>query len=71
MFILDGLAALGEGGLITAGQDLAGQLTALHPGIRLGWRQLGAPPTASRRPRRYRRRAARSGGRVVISTAPL
>ncbi len=47
VFILDGLAALGEGGLITAGQDLAGQLTALHPGTRLGWRQLGAPPTAA------------------------
>ena len=38
MFILDGLAELGPGGLMTAGQELAGQLTALHPGARLSWR---------------------------------
>jgi len=44
MFILDGLAELGPGGLMAAGQDLAGQLTALHPGARLSWRQLGRGP---------------------------
>jgi DNA/RNA-binding domain of Phe-tRNA-synthetase-like protein len=44
VFILDGLAALGEGGLRTAGQDLAGQLAELHPGAKLSWRQLGAAP---------------------------
>ena len=27
---------------MAAGQDLAGQLTALHPGARLSWRQIGA-----------------------------
>src|SRR5271166_5550511 len=43
-FILDGLAELGPDGLRTAGQDLAGQLTALHPGARLSWRQIGAVP---------------------------
>ena len=41
MFILDGLDALGAGGLQAAGQDLAGHLTALHPGVRLSWRQIG------------------------------
>jgi DNA/RNA-binding domain of Phe-tRNA-synthetase-like protein len=44
MFILDGLAALGTDGLRTAGHDLAGYLTALHPQARLSWRQLGAAP---------------------------
>jgi DNA/RNA-binding domain of Phe-tRNA-synthetase-like protein len=44
MFILDGLAELGPGGLTAAGQDLAGQLTALHPGARLSWRQIGRGP---------------------------
>ena len=44
VFILDGLAGLGRDGLMTAGQDLAGQLTALHPGARLSWRQIGADP---------------------------
>jgi hypothetical protein len=44
MFILDGLAALGTDGLQTAGLDLAGHLTALHPQVRLSWRQLGAAP---------------------------
>jgi DNA/RNA-binding domain of Phe-tRNA-synthetase-like protein len=47
MFILDGLAELGPGGLMTAGQDLAGQLAALHPGARLSWRLIGADATAS------------------------
>jgi DNA/RNA-binding domain of Phe-tRNA-synthetase-like protein len=47
MFILDGLAELGPGGLMTAGQDLAGQLTALHPGARLSWRQIGRDATAN------------------------
>jgi DNA/RNA-binding domain of Phe-tRNA-synthetase-like protein len=42
VFILDGLAALGEGGLVTAGEDLAGQLATLHPGARLSWRLVGA-----------------------------
>jgi DNA/RNA-binding domain of Phe-tRNA-synthetase-like protein len=45
MFILDGLAALGTDGLQTAGLDLAGHLTALHPQVRLSWRQLGAAPS--------------------------
>ncbi len=47
MFILDGLAELGPGGLTAAGQDLAGQLTALHPGARLSWRQVGRDATAN------------------------
>jgi DNA/RNA-binding domain of Phe-tRNA-synthetase-like protein len=47
VFILDGLAALGEGGLIIAGQDLAGQLTAFHPGAQLSWRLIGAGPAAT------------------------
>jgi hypothetical protein len=47
VFILDGLAALGEGRLMTAGQDLAGQLTALHSGARLSWRRIGAGPAAA------------------------
>ena len=47
MFILDGLAELGPGGLMTAGQDLAGQLAALHPGARLSWRLIGADATAN------------------------
>jgi DNA/RNA-binding domain of Phe-tRNA-synthetase-like protein len=42
MFILDGLAELGPDGLAKAGRDLAGQLAALHPGVRLGWRQIGS-----------------------------
>jgi DNA/RNA-binding domain of Phe-tRNA-synthetase-like protein len=41
MFILDGLAELGTGGLQAAGQDLAGQLAKLNPGARLSWRQIG------------------------------
>jgi len=44
MFILDGLAEMGPGGLAGAGRDLAGQLAALHPGARLSWRQVGASP---------------------------
>jgi len=44
MFILDGLAELGPGGLAAAGHDLAVQLAALHPGVRLSWRQVGAVP---------------------------
>jgi DNA/RNA-binding domain of Phe-tRNA-synthetase-like protein len=57
MFILDGLDALGTGGLQAAGQDLAGHLTALHPGVRLSWRQIGpgATPTPGARD-------ARAGG---------
>ena len=42
VFILDGLAELGPGGLTEAGRDLAGQLAALHPGAGLSWRQVGA-----------------------------
>ena len=42
VFILDGLAELGRDGLMAAGQDLVSQLTALHPGARLSWRQIGA-----------------------------
>ena len=41
LFILDGLAELGPGGLAEAGRDLAGRLAALHPGARLSWRQIG------------------------------
>ena len=40
LFILDGLDELGPDGLVNAGQDLAGQLAALHPGARLGWRHI-------------------------------
>ena len=70
MFILDGLAALGTDGLQTAGHDLARHLTGLHPQARLSWRQLGAVRPARPGPGgAYRlRAAARSGGRVVIST---
>jgi len=42
VFILDGLAALGDGALVAAGQDLAGQLALLSPGARLSWRLIGA-----------------------------
>jgi DNA/RNA-binding domain of Phe-tRNA-synthetase-like protein len=42
VFILDGLAELGRDGLTAAGQDLVGQLTALHPGARPSWRQIRA-----------------------------
>jgi DNA/RNA-binding domain of Phe-tRNA-synthetase-like protein len=41
LFILDGLAALGADGLQAAGDDLAGQLTASNPGVKLTSRQLG------------------------------
>jgi DNA/RNA-binding domain of Phe-tRNA-synthetase-like protein len=41
LFILDGLAALGVDGLQAAGDDLAGQLTASNPGVKLTSRQLG------------------------------
>jgi len=44
LFILDGVADSGAGGLAEAGRDLAGQLTALHPGARLSWRQIGRSP---------------------------
>ena len=50
VFILDGLAALaalGDGGLVTAGQDLAGQLAALNPGARLSGRLTGAAAAAT------------------------
>jgi DNA/RNA-binding domain of Phe-tRNA-synthetase-like protein len=40
LFILDGLAELGPDGLVNAGRELAVQLAALHPGIRLSWRQV-------------------------------
>jgi DNA/RNA-binding domain of Phe-tRNA-synthetase-like protein len=40
LFILDGLAELGQDGLVNAGRELASQLAALHPGVRLGWRQI-------------------------------
>jgi DNA/RNA-binding domain of Phe-tRNA-synthetase-like protein len=42
VFTLDGLGPPAENRLITAGRDLAEQLTALNPGARLGWRQLGS-----------------------------
>jgi DNA/RNA-binding domain of Phe-tRNA-synthetase-like protein len=44
LFILDGLAELGQDGLAEAGRDLAGQLTTLHSGARLSWRQIGRSP---------------------------
>ena len=47
VFILDGLAALGDVGLTNAGQDLAAQLTALHPGARLSGRRIGAGAVAA------------------------
>lgn len=47
VFILDGLAALGDGGLVAAGQDLAGQLAMLHPGARLSVRFIGAAAVAT------------------------
>jgi DNA/RNA-binding domain of Phe-tRNA-synthetase-like protein len=47
VFILDGLAALGDGGLVAAGQDLVGQLITLHPGARLSGRLLGAGAAAT------------------------
>ncbi|MGD0064488.1 MAG: phenylalanine--tRNA ligase beta subunit-related protein [Streptosporangiaceae bacterium] len=47
VFILDGLAVLGQDGLLAAGQDLAGQLTTLHPGARLGWRLAGPGAAAT------------------------
>jgi DNA/RNA-binding domain of Phe-tRNA-synthetase-like protein len=50
VFILDGLAELGRDGLMAAGRDLAGQLTALHPGARLSWRQIGAVPESPESP---------------------
>ena len=46
LFILDGLAELGPGGLAEAGRDLAGQLAALHPGAGLSWRQFGTGAVA-------------------------
>jgi DNA/RNA-binding domain of Phe-tRNA-synthetase-like protein len=45
LFILDGLGELGADGLLAAGRDLAGQLAALHPGVRLSWRRI--PLTAA------------------------
>jgi DNA/RNA-binding domain of Phe-tRNA-synthetase-like protein len=48
LFILDGLAALGEDGLTVAGQDLAEHLTALHAGVGLSWRRIRAGATATR-----------------------
>jgi DNA/RNA-binding domain of Phe-tRNA-synthetase-like protein len=40
VFVLDGLAALGEAGLQDAGDDLTGTLQALHPGARFAARLL-------------------------------
>ncbi len=37
---LAGLSELGPDGLLAAGQDMASQLAALHPGARLSWRQV-------------------------------
>ena len=47
VFILDGLAALGDRELAAAGQDLAGQLAMLHPGARLSGRFVGAAAAAT------------------------
>jgi hypothetical protein len=49
MFILDGLAELGPENLLSAGQDLAGQLARLNPGARLSWRQIGLGPASNPR----------------------
>jgi DNA/RNA-binding domain of Phe-tRNA-synthetase-like protein len=40
LFVLDGLAALGEAGLQAAGDDLTATLAALHPGARFAARML-------------------------------
>jgi DNA/RNA-binding domain of Phe-tRNA-synthetase-like protein len=40
VFVLDGLAALGQAGLQAAGDDLIATLAALHPGARFAARQL-------------------------------
>jgi DNA/RNA-binding domain of Phe-tRNA-synthetase-like protein len=40
VFVLDGLAALGEAGLQAAGDDLTATLAALHPGARFAARTL-------------------------------
>jgi DNA/RNA-binding domain of Phe-tRNA-synthetase-like protein len=40
LFVLDGLAALGEAGLQAAGDDLMAKLAALHPGARFAARTL-------------------------------
>jgi DNA/RNA-binding domain of Phe-tRNA-synthetase-like protein len=61
VFILDGLAELGPDGLMTAGQDLVGQLTALHPGARLSWRQIGAVPESPEYPKCATANRARTG----------
>jgi DNA/RNA-binding domain of Phe-tRNA-synthetase-like protein len=42
VFVLDGLATLGPGGLAAAGQDLTEALAALHPGARFTSRLLGS-----------------------------
>jgi DNA/RNA-binding domain of Phe-tRNA-synthetase-like protein len=42
IFILDGLAELGEGRLAAAGQDLIDRITALNPEARISWRELRA-----------------------------
>jgi DNA/RNA-binding domain of Phe-tRNA-synthetase-like protein len=47
VFILDGLAALGDGGLLAAGQDLAGQLAVFNPAAGLSWRLIGAAAAAT------------------------
>jgi DNA/RNA-binding domain of Phe-tRNA-synthetase-like protein len=47
VFILDGLAAHRDSGLMAAGQDLAAQVTMLHPGVRLSGRLIGAGPAAT------------------------
>jgi DNA/RNA-binding domain of Phe-tRNA-synthetase-like protein len=47
VFILDGLAALGDGGLLAAGQDLAGQLAVFNPAAGLSWRLIGAGAAAT------------------------
>jgi len=40
VFILDGLAELGEGGLQAARQDLVGHIATLNPGARVSWRHV-------------------------------
>lgn len=41
LFIFDGLAALGDGALAAAVQDLAGHLAAMHPDVRISQRWVG------------------------------
>jgi hypothetical protein len=49
VFILDGLAELGEEALLAAGHELAELITTLNPSAEVSWRHLhgGAPAATS------------------------